>query len=236
MSPPFAPINDQCLADQLAQLSENLLRNEECFLEEQEWQAILSSMAIASPSQPTDRHPIITSLWTHMSPIPRLFRQTTTYIYTSTHPDHALRDELLLRAYDIRQTLLSWGEEFHAFQQQYQSQVFELKLHELLGVALAMQILLQRIIVALQPLDPDAVLLEMETQGTAERLVALQNEAMHAMHPRTTILLAQKVFIARAAIASKDDWSGGMFGVTARGVISREIFGRWCELLGRKLD
>jgi hypothetical protein len=171
-----------------------------------------------------------------MSPIPRLFRQTTLYIDTAMHPDPVLRDELLLRAYDTRETLLSWEKEFHTFQQQYQSQTVEYKLHELLAVALAMLILLQRIIVALQPMDPDAVPLEIQTQGIAERLLALENEVVATRHPKTNILLAQKLFIARAAIASRDDWSGAMFTVTARGVVSRQLFERWCGLLGRKID
>jgi hypothetical protein len=170
-----------------------------------------------------------------MTPIPRIFRQTTFYICTSTHPDPALRDEILLEAYNTRQTILSWSKDFHIFYQRYQNHLFEYKLHELLGVSLAMQILLQRIIVALQPLDPGSALMEQETQGIAERLIGLQGEAAVAVHPRTNILLAQKVFIARATIVSRDEWSEAV-SVTGRRVVCRELFEHWCELLGRKID
>jgi hypothetical protein len=192
-------------------------------------------MTIYSPTQPTDRDPIVTSLWTHMTPIPRLFKRTTTYVCTSTNPNHALRDEIILQAYDTRANLLSWSQEFHTFYQRYQSQIVEFKLHELLGVALAMQILLQRIIIALQPMDQGSALLEQETQGIAQRLIGLQNEAGLVQHPRTHILLAQKVFIARATVASREDWGNGLEW-TGRGVVSKEIFERWCGFLGRKID
>jgi hypothetical protein len=216
-------------------MSECLLRNEECFLEEPEWKRVLSSMSTSSSNSPTDREPVAISLWTRMLPIPRLFRQTTLYICTSTHPDPALRDEILLQAYDTRQDLISWLREYHLFYQRYQYKITEFKLHELLAVALAMQILLQRLIVALQPLDPGSPLMEQETQGNAERIVALQDEAAAAGRPRTSILVAQKVFIAKAAIASRDDW-GATLGATGRGVVPREVFQRWSDLLMRKID
>lgn len=174
-----------------------------------------------------------------MSPMARLFRKTTAVVTVSQASDPGTVLQLILESYQARQNLLSWREEFTRFAFERYADRQRLKLRELLGVSLAAQTILNRLVVALEPRAAEALALENETQAFAEKIVALCNEAAKEALPTSDLLLAQKMVIAEAAKVSEDDWRLSISGGTDHAVsggqcVPAALFEGWCNRLGRR--
>jgi hypothetical protein len=220
-----------------------MLIGEDCFFEEPEWKALLSS--ISRSENPTtemkspDCHPMISSLWIHASPTPRLFRQTTACVTEPRANDPGTILQLILELYRTRQHILSWREKFTQFALERHADRHRLRLREILGVSFAVQMVLNRLIVALEPHAAEAPSFENETQAFAEKIIALGDEAAREALPTSDLLLAQKIVIARAAKESEEDWKlavsrGTIPALPGRKCVSAVVFERWCISLGRR--
>ena len=147
--------------------------------------------------------------------------------------------DLILKSYQCRQSLLAWREEFRAQVGCCTHMSPNYKHREILGASLAMQCILQRLIVALEPLHVGAADLEHETQTLAERVLTLSEEARADENPRKDIYLVQKRLIASSVIDSKQTWLQAVekHGGAVReggGHIRREHFKQWCDLFRRR--
>jgi hypothetical protein len=219
-----------------------MLNGEDCFFEEPEWKALLSSISSVETSttavKSPDCHPMISSLWVHASPTARLFKQTTAFVTGSKPSDPGSILRLILEACQTRQNVLLWREKFTLFASERYANRQRFRLRELLGVSFAVQVVLNRLIVAMEPYATEAKSFEAETQGLAEKIIALCEEATKEALPTSDILLAQKLVIAKAAKESVDDW---MFAVSTdmaqfvegRKSVSPAVYERWCSSLGR---
>lgn len=216
---------------------------EDCFLEEPKWKALLSS--IAGVERPTnivkslDCHPMLSSLWIHASPTARLFRQTSVCVAGTGANDPGTILQLILEAYQTRQNLLTWRENFTKFAAERQADRNRSKLRELLGVSFAVQIVLNRLIVALEPHAAEARTFENETQAFADRVIVLCDEAAKEALPTFDMLLAEKIVVAKAAKESEDDWMWAVSGGTSstcrgRKCVPAAIFEKWSISLGRR--
>lgn len=218
-----------------------MLLGEDCFFEEAEWKALLSSISrIENPMKVTktpDCHPLMTSLWINASPTARLFKQTTALItgLQASEPGSIL--QLILETFQTRQNVLSWREKFTVFASERSADRQRLRLRELLGVSFAVQIVLNRLIVALEPRAAEARAFETETQAFAEKVIVLCDEAAREALPTSDILLAQKLVIARAAKEGEEEWMMAVSEdrTTEQGKknVLAAIFERWCTSLGR---
>ncbi|WKT54176.1 hypothetical protein QSH57_004760 [Fusarium oxysporum f. sp. vasinfectum] len=222
---------------------ESMSIGQDCFLEELKWKALLSS--IAAVERPTnmikslDCHPVLSSLWIHASPAARLFRQTSVCINGMGANDQGTILQLILEAHQTRQNLLTWREDFTKFAAELQRDQHRSRLRELLGVSFAVQIVLNRLIIALQPRAAEARTLENETQAFADRIIVLCHETKEESLPVSNMLLAEKIVIANATKESEDDWmwivSGETYS-TCQGIqcIPATIFEKWYIALGRQ--
>ncbi|KAM5529533.1 hypothetical protein FOXYSP1_17377 [Fusarium oxysporum f. sp. phaseoli] len=222
---------------------ESMSIGEDCFLEELKWKALLSS--IAAVERPTnmikslDCHPVLSSLWIHASPAARLFRQTSVCVNGMGANDPGTILQLILEAHQTRQNLLTRREDFTKFAAELQRDQHRSRLRELLGVSFAVQIVLNRLIVALQPRAAEARTLENETQAFADRIIVLCHEAKEESLPISNMLLAKKIVIANATKESEDDWMWAVSGETystCQGIqrIPATIFEKWYIALGRQ--
>jgi len=83
---------------------------------------------------------------------------------------------------------------------------------------------------------PGIVDLEGETQSFAERIMALHSSDVH-LDLQSALLVAQKIPIAEAIVASREDWKQEMDLGKNEGKLFRmpeRAFTRWCNLFGRK--
>ncbi|KAF4340719.1 hypothetical protein FBEOM_5358 [Fusarium beomiforme] len=222
---------------------ESMSIGEDCFLEELKWKALLSS--IAAVERPTnlikslDCHPLLSSLWIHASPAARLFRQTSVCVNGTGANDPGTILQLVLEAYQTRQNLLKWREDFVKFAAELQPDLHSSRLRELLGVSFAVQIVLNRIIIALQPRAAAARTFEKETQAFADRIIVLCHEATEESLPISNMLLAEKIVIANATKESEEDWMWAVSGETystSQGIqcIPATIFEKWYIALDRR--
>ncbi|KNB17777.1 hypothetical protein FOXG_22179 [Fusarium oxysporum f. sp. lycopersici 4287] len=222
---------------------ESMSIGEDCFLEELKWKALLSS--IATVERPTniikslDCHPVLSSLWIHASPAARLFRQTSVCVNGTGANDPGTILQLILEAYQTCQNLLTWREDFVKFAAELQPDRHSSRLRELLGVSFAVQIVLNRLIIALQPRAAAARTFENETQAFADRIIVLCHEATEESLPISNMLLAEKIVIANATKESEDDWMWAVSGETystCQGIqcIPATIFEQWYIALGSR--
>jgi hypothetical protein len=220
-----------------------MLLGEDCFFEQPDWKALLSVISATGKSttmiKSPNCHPMISSLWIHASPTARLFRKTTAFVVGTIAADPGSIFQLILEAYQTRQNLISWREKFTQFASEHYADRHKLRLRELLGVSLAVQIVLNRLVVALEPRATEARSLETETQAFAEKIITLCDEAAREALLASDLLLAQKLVIAKAAKHSEDDWNLAVSRDAdptepKRKCVLAALFYRWCTSLGRR--
>ncbi|OCL09252.1 hypothetical protein AOQ84DRAFT_272020, partial [Glonium stellatum] len=88
-------------------ISESIVNNKECFLEQPSWKQTMRSMIIENGAAP-ERSAMVISLLIHMTLIPRLFRDVTEAICNRTSSSTVGADELKCRASRLRASLQCW--------------------------------------------------------------------------------------------------------------------------------
>ncbi|KAH7304678.1 hypothetical protein B0I35DRAFT_444735 [Stachybotrys elegans] len=207
---------------------ESMSIGEDCFLEEPKWKTLLSSIAAV---ESLSCHPVVSSLWIYVSPTARLFRQTGVCINGAGDPGTILH--LILEAYQTRQNLLTWRENFTRFAAE-QPDRHAPRLREFLGVSFAVQIMLNRLIVALEPRAEDARTFENEAQTFADRVIVLCDEADKEALPASCMLLAEKIVIAKATKWTRDDWMAVSGTDSTCRRMPAAVFEKWSISLRRR--
>lgn len=216
---------------------ESLLTNTHCFLEEPPWTAVLKSCVIRDTFI-DDRSEIVIDLLMKMSQVPGLFHNVTELICNNNNLDVAGPDHssgivhLTTQAYNLRESLHQWHRDFNhtlATGPPIQSGTHQYDKHlKLLGVFLSFTLITDRLIVALTG-SPD---LEDEAQSMATQILDLETRAK-LVSPDAELFMAQKLAVARAIQATRQDWANMDLG-TQGVMIERWRFERWCGLWGRK--
>jgi hypothetical protein len=190
------------------------------------------------PNTHPERHDIGLEVWSVVSPLPRLFRRVSEYILSSHAQDPPEVMELMLRCYRARQKIEIWRVRFEKDMDECpHKRNDDHRYRGNLGVAMAAQCMVQRLIVALEPRSGDALRLERQVHELAEGLIAFSGDRC----PRLDVVLAQKYAIADAVLRTKDMYlqaaQGSTDGIEAgRTHINRQIFGDFCTALGRRID
>lgn len=216
-----------------------MLNGTSCFLEEDAWQDVFRS-AILDTSPFSDRSSLTISLLMTVCFCPRLFNDVQNAVWNpkAFHPSHLER--LITRAYHIRDFILSWRQIYDRITLDRTliappDPKHADKKHEGIGAALAMLIIANRLIIALNP--GLASKLEPENQTMAEILLLMENEARVA-NPRAGFAMALKIIIAQATLATSYQWQNCVYtecdGIGGRPpLVSRAMFEYWCSLQGR---
>ena len=183
--------------------------------------------------------------------VPSLFKETQDAI-CNTAPedvDTSAIQAVLLHLYQLRKRLVQWRQRYEILLLQDSTRIhyteeakFD-KRYESLGVCLTNLIILNRLIVALDPLmEP---LIEDETQCLASQILHLEKEASIA-NPRSGLFMALKMVVALATLATEREWrldarlDGESISEDDRSTgsfrpVTKWVFERWCILKGRKV-
>lgn len=189
-----------------------------------------------------ERRSSVLEVWKVVSPLPRLFRRTTEFLLSNQEQRPAEVMELILHCYQTRRNISAWREGFEKGLQKCSFiRSADHKDEANMGVSIAAQCIVQRLIVALEPHGESAPAFEEETQDLANRLLSGSLLQVNSDHPRFDLPLAQKKMIARSIVATEDPWTQALKIASnaiepGRKHITRQIFKDWCDWLGRKIE
>lgn len=175
-----------------------------------------------------------------MCQIPRLFNETEDSVRRLEAVGSHGPEELTFRLCHMRDSLVDWRNRYEELLLKHSNdsllQARMDRRYETLGSVLGMLTLMNRLILAL---NLDRVeQLEGESQSLAHQIIKLERTA-YLVNPRAGVFMALKTILARATIATKDEWQeyanpGDEKPERRPRIISEEVFRHWCSLIGRK--
>ena len=173
------------------------------------------------------------SLWATICPIPNLFADVQHIICLSQDPESTVISDLRYRACEIRTQLWNWRQRFDNTLTEHDD-VLD-KRFEILGVCLVNVLVLDRLIVAMDPCVGADI--EEEAQSLARQVVVLA-EAASRVNPRAGLFMEFKLTAAHAALVTEQEWYlfiQNAQGEGSNGPVTKEIFERWCSVKGRSI-
>ncbi|KAL8945893.1 MAG: hypothetical protein Q9222_007634 [Ikaeria aurantiellina] len=216
--------------------SEAMTNVTHCFLREPEWQTIFESLILEHPSfSPSDQ--ALVSLWACIIPIPGLFHRVQRSISNQEETSFLNRHNLLQSLLRIRSQLMAWGRDQrlaytktcglmkYSYMRLEQAKT-EIE-YETFGILTTNLMQVERFIVVLD--HTLAVQMEPHVQRLAAQLVDLHRAASLA-NPRAALFLSFKVMIAKAALATADEWRREILNPNSPGVVSKGAFQRWMAM------
>ena len=216
-----------------------MLNDDEFFLEHDVWHNVFRSV-VSDTHTLSNSSSIIVSLWTTISPIPRLFKDVQNAVCISKDTDTRIIRNLLVRARDIRALLSEWRHQFDEWFSYYNSpeRLGDGTEYETLGIFMANMVMLNRLSTSLDVRAGSE--LEDEAQSLAREILEIQRRA-NATNPRTSLFMAFKAVVAEATIGTKNEWQQAMElelegHANANSIISRRVFEHWVNLKGRKIS
>jgi hypothetical protein len=222
-------------------VTESILNNQNCFLEEPEWIAVLRSIFEEHVTPPATS-PTGVSLMALLISIPRLFREMTMLICCDRQGQgSAAVDKAISRARHLQASLREWSEYFMPTKTAFIMGV-DLPSHPELSRQLIQYyvctIYCNRLNTCMyHPWEMMEVLrMEEESQLCASHIVSLNTEQLVHSGLQASLLLIQKLPLAEAVVTSADEWRDSIIrGTQQTFVMPRQTFQNWCGLLGRTM-
>jgi hypothetical protein len=233
-------------------MTEALLNNERCFLEQPAWKAVLRS--VITPDAPiiSDRSSIVVELMLLKCLIPGLCTDVTNMVCHQSDPDPSFIITIACQIHKLRVDLLKW----HG---QYEN-ILRNALAILPGTAefdrrckvfatyLSCMIISSRLLGAISPTERSE--LEEETQVLTGQMLDLESEVKNAS-VQTYLFMAQTLGVSHATIRTSELWRDAVEeekyedthenkqpdtpeSPGLRGLIEVWKFERWNKLMGRK--
>lgn len=196
-------------------------QDQDCFYEQDEWQDLLQDMVEdATPSFTT----VYISLWKTIACLPRLLRQGSRYILDSSCSLDPF--QLIVELRLLKSRISAWrffNQEF--LRDPLMSSVYSNTLN---SGFFSVSIILNRLLLALRPIAPDAVELEEETQEHATDVMAL----------KTGKIATGGFYIGLIAKATEKDWSrvaenDDEFVDELRDVVAQAVWMKLMAMMGR---
>lgn len=222
-------------------MTEAILENESCFLENGTWIAVIRSIITDDPNVP-ERSTVAISLIILMLRIPRLFRDMTTVICSQASPSFTATADLISRARDLRMDLKDWyltyiGPDDRPIVGTNPS--LSDGSYKLLVLFYLCSIYSNRLNTCINWTEASEIdEIEEQTQLFAR---TIERFCEGASSFQSSLILAQKLPIAEATIATGDEWqaqwqcrSRTMPGQLFR--MPESTFSQWCKLFGRKIS
>jgi hypothetical protein len=217
------------------QVTEAILNNQSCFLEEHVWRGVLQSIVIDNPLVP-ERSKMFMSLFTHLIAIPRLFKDLTMVICHNHDPQHRVIVDLISRAQRIRISLHTWYADYISATVNGRPLISDQN-YKILVLYYITSIYSNRLNTCVHwKGTPGMVEMEAESQQFAGMVVSLYKEEAYR-ELRSCLLLAQKLPIAEATIQTGAEWSGELTASKSPAglfMMPKQTFKHWCDLFGRK--
>lgn len=216
-------------------LTQALVTNNHCYLEEPEWAALYESL-ILDTKYLHDRSTLTISIRILMFPLPGLWHDMGVVVNSEQLFDDEAMRALEERSRELQQKCLAWMEDYksHCVRMSLLSpppQELALR-RELFGTSLECLMLLKRLIATV--CDADREQLEVEGQALAHLLLELQEQPSPGF---SWLFSGHEVGIAYATIHTKEEWAGSFFYGTEeeRRLAQRNRFNAWSAFL-RQFD
>ena len=184
----------------------------------------------------------VVSLWAFLCTVPSIYQEVQGIVLSADFPSER-RLFSLFRSIDwLDDNVASWRAVHEPSLLAPATEYFSMsvasesdKRYEILAVCFAIQIILRRLRIALDPLGSSYR--EVQAQEFAQRIMDLEKMAIKS-NPRAALFMVLKMEIARATAVTKGEWEVQSlldYRVGANGLIAPRIFKRWCQLKGRKV-
>jgi hypothetical protein len=225
----FSELELSLLASQLGPLvNECFLRQIDCFLEHPRWSSTIIKLQRNST--------FISSLLNAQAKLPRFIRIAKEYVLDEHPGTHIEKLRILDEMHGVKEFSYRWEEELEKHRRLSDA---VLNLHELPCAVWSLQINLNRIMVALEPLAEDARILEEETLELSEKVLEWWVKSSIIEGERDDRLYTYPIPSAQIALATRFEWRcaiDGRLGYvnTERGVIDRRVFESYTTLVRAK--
>ena len=236
-------------------MTEALLNNERCFLEQSPWITVLRSVILPSTPLIADRSAIVVELMVLKCNIPGLFVDVTNIVCHIQDPDPSFIVGVARRLHQLRIDLLKWHIQYQmvlasADEIRSGSAEFDRRC-KVFATYLSCMILSSRLLGAISPEEKNE--LEAATMVLTGQMLDLELEVRKASL-QTYLFMSQTLGVSKATIATSDDWrdmgvgakreddeGGGNGGDPdtrespgPQGLIEVWKFEKWNKLMGRK--
>ncbi|KAH8821418.1 hypothetical protein F5884DRAFT_745744 [Xylogone sp. PMI_703] len=220
-------------------MTESMLNNETCFLEEPEWTGVFKSI-IVKDSFVSDRSETAINLLILKSYISRIFLDVTNAVCYPEYTGGPPLADIVTRAEKLKADLRVWRAKLDALcPRPWPSKDITMydKVVKVVGVYYSLVILSNRLVAAVSGLD--RAKMEADVQNLADQSLGLAVEA-RSVSAQAKLFLAQSGIIAQTVKETAADWMDmsdvvvDEKGVPVTGLIDKEKFVYWCSLLGRK--
>jgi hypothetical protein len=189
-------------------MTEALLNNERCFLEQDAWRAVLRSV-ILDDELIADRSEIVIELMILKSNIPGFFVDVTNIIYHHD-PDRTHINAIACKIHQLRVDLLKWHSNYEfslsCAPAIYPGSAEYDRRCKVFATYLSCLIISSRLLGAISPTE--RVELEEETQVLAGRMLDLEIE-VKSTSSAACMFMAQTLGVSQATIATSEDWLHG---------------------------
>jgi hypothetical protein len=213
----FTEVELSLLRSQLGPLiNECFLRQVDCFLEDERWAPTILRLQNNSP--------FVTALIQQMAKLPRFMRIAKEFIIDEPGEiDRLEKLRVLDEINDIKEFTYRWEEQLEEHRSRNASL---LNLHELPCSVWSLQLILNRILVALDPLADEAHLLEEETMDLADKI--MEWWAASSLQPleRPDRLPTYPIITAQMTIATRHEWRYAIEGQPGYVNVDRDVIGR----------
>jgi len=222
-------------------MTECLLNDERCFLEDEPWKAVFQSI-IVEGSLISDRSEIVINLLILKCCVPGAFHDTTKVI---CHPEDAETPDVIMLAARIRALradLLQWHDDWelllrcapriHPGSVEYDRRC------KVFATYLSCLMLSSRLLAAISPHERQQ--LEADTQQLARQMMDLEIETQ-TTSSSACLFMAQTAGVAKATRATAQEWWESCElkvedGEASDATIEKWKFDLWCQRIGRKLS
>lgn len=217
-------------------LSESILNNQACFLDDPTWLRVILSIVTNNPDVP-ERSTMVISLLAILITIPRLFKDFTEAICHDPDPRFKTLVGLMTRAKGVRSSLQEWySQNIGDDGTPADGPIFCNGYFKIIVLFFICSIYSNRLNTCIYlPETSDVLEIEEETQLCASGIVRLYQEEAHT-NLQSSMLLAQKLPLADATIKSGSEWRKQLILGKRQDKLfkmPKETFEKWCGLFGR---
>ncbi|KAL8762428.1 MAG: hypothetical protein Q9184_001556 [Pyrenodesmia sp. 2 TL-2023] len=214
-------------------IADAMLSVSPCFLEEPAWQHLFENMALGNSPLSYFCDEFVKA-WACISFVPGLFCRVQSAIGDTSADLQATRGQLLRQILELRSRLLKLADEQNMLASHPNASTGAPSLlmntakseiqYDLLGLYATNLIRLERLVVALHP--SGSMAWEENAQRHAVQVLGMNNPAK-ALTPRTSLSLRFKMYIARATLATKEEWRQEILRRPLGEVMDKEVFNGW---------
>lgn len=215
-------------------MTECLLKNERCFLEQKPWQEVMRSV-IEEEAIISDRSEAVVTLLMNKCQIPGCALDVTQLICTDIPPEPKDVERIVVKLRQLRKNFLNWNKKYEKTiarcPDMYPGSANHDSHCKVFANYLSCLMVTSRLLAAISLSERRE--LEEESQWLANEMMELKEQVKCTP---TNLFMAQTSAVANAVIATKDDWLGDGEKEMSdeKGLIKRRKLERWCKMFGRR--